>query len=139
MICKSIKWMVKHCYVWNHTVDKMVVMRFLHLNANDDYNNDMGHVDVSDQLCNYYRFNHWLRMFKWWWSIFLWGFGTLMVNAYVYCTKVLMEASVPKKEWLSHYEFRKIVALAWINSEEPSMKARCQQNRWSPKPISEKK
>ena len=35
---------------------------------NDDYNMRMGHVDISDQLRNYYHFDHWMRKTKWWWE-----------------------------------------------------------------------
>ena len=42
----------------------------------------MGHVDVSDQLQNYYRIDHWLQNQKWWWEIYLWGMGVMIINAY---------------------------------------------------------
>jgi hypothetical protein len=44
-------------------------MRFFKLNINDSYNNDMGDVDVSDQLHISDCFDHWLRKRKGWWSI----------------------------------------------------------------------
>ena len=66
-------------------------MKFLRLNINDDYNHDMGHVDMSDQLRNYYRFDHWMRKRKWWWSLFFWAKGVLLVNAYV-CYREFMKA-----------------------------------------------
>jgi hypothetical protein len=72
--------------------------------------------------------DHWQRQFKWWWSIWLWGFGVLLVNAYIFYQKVMEESGVPKKEWLSHYEFRRQIALAWIQVDEPSMKARKKAN-----------
>jgi hypothetical protein len=59
---------------------------------NNDYNIDMGHVDVADQLRGNYRMDHWQRQYKWWWSVWLWGFGVLLVNAYVYYKKVMEEA-----------------------------------------------
>ena len=72
----------------------------------------MGGVDIADQLQNYYHFNHWMRKRKWWWSIFFWAFGVLLVNAYVsYKTYMISKGKWP----MSHYEFRKQIALAWID------------------------
>jgi hypothetical protein len=95
---------------------------------NNDYNVDMGHVDVADQLRGNYRMDHWQRQYKWWWSIWLWGFGVLLVNAYVYYKKVMEESGVPKREWLTHYEFRRAIALAWVKSDEPTIKQRRKVN-----------
>jgi hypothetical protein len=39
----------------------------------DVYNNGMNHVDCAYQLCGTYRFDHWMRTRKWWWSIWMWG------------------------------------------------------------------
>jgi hypothetical protein len=78
----------------------------------------MGHVDVSDQLRNYYRFDHYMRKRKWWWSLAFWGIGVQFVNAYVVYCKVMEESGVPRKDWLSHYDFRKSVALEWINEKQ---------------------
>lgn len=106
----------------------MTPMGFLRLNMNDGYNVDMGHVDVADQLRGNYRMDRWQRQYKWWWSIWLWGFGVLLVNAYVYYKKVMEESGVPKKEWLTQYQFRKAVALAWVQMDEPSIKQRRKTN-----------
>ena len=38
----------------------MEILKFLQLNINDDYNNDMGGFDIADQLRNYYRFDDWM-------------------------------------------------------------------------------
>ena len=43
----------------------------------------MGDVDIVDTLGNQYYFDHWLRNFKWWQPIFLWGMQLLPVNTYV--------------------------------------------------------
>jgi hypothetical protein len=118
MICDSIRWIVKEKSVFNVETGKMETMRFLRLNYINDYNYGMGHVDVSDQLRNNYRFDHWLRNTKWWWSIFYWGLGVILVNAYVVYTTFLKEQGVSEKNILTHYNFRKAVALAWISPEE---------------------
>lgn len=128
MIAECIQWIVKERLVYNVDTGKSEVLRFLRLNVNDDYNNDMGHVDVSDQLRNHYRFDHWLRQYKWWWSVFLWAFGVLLVNAYVCYRKVMEQEGVPPSQWLSHYQFRKAIAVAWVSSDEPSINARRKAN-----------
>lgn len=61
MSAKIIKWVVKERMVFNVDTQEMEGMKFLCLNVNDDYNNGMGDVDVSDQLRNYYRLDHWLH------------------------------------------------------------------------------
>jgi hypothetical protein len=89
-------------------------MSFLRLNINDDYNKDMGDFDVSDQLRNYYGFDHWLQKTKWWWSILFWAEGVMLVNAYILYVKHNTMMGKKKKDLLSHYEFRTQIALAWI-------------------------
>jgi len=83
MACDSVKWIEKSRRVYDKSSKKMVDSKFLRLNINDDYNNGMGDVDIADQLRFCYRFDHWMRKYKWWHSIFWWGFGVQMVNAYV--------------------------------------------------------
>lgn len=121
MMCESIEWVMKERLVYNVDSERMETLRFLRLNINDFYNNNMGHVDVSDQLRNTYRFDHWLRQWKWWWSIWLWSLGVLLVNAYATYQLVMEEAGVPKNKWKSHYTFRKEIAMAWVNSNEPTI------------------
>jgi hypothetical protein len=118
MTCDSVKWIVKEKAVFNKDTGKTEIMRFLRLNYINDYNYGMGHVDVSDQLRNSYRFDHWLRNTKWWWSIFFWALGVNLVNAYVVYTTFLKEQGVSEKNILTHYNFRKAVALSWINPDE---------------------
>jgi Transposase IS4 len=128
MVCESIKWVEKTRPVYDAKERRMVGVKFLRLNVNDDYNQDMGHVDVADQLRGNYRMDHWQRQYKWWWSIWLWGFGVLIVNAYIFYKKVMEESGVPKKDWLSQYEFRKKIALAWIQYDELSIRQRKKNN-----------
>jgi hypothetical protein len=82
---------------------------------NKFYNNLMGHVDVSDQLRNQYWFDHWLPMRKWWWALYFWWLGVSMVNAYVYYVQLGLLAGIDRKNLLSHHDFRKAIALAWID------------------------
>ena len=62
----------------------MVRLDSLRLNINDEYKLSMGVFNVADQLWNQYRFDHWLRKFKWWWTISLWGIHVLMTNGYFF-------------------------------------------------------
>ena len=121
MTCEEISWMKKERRVFNVDTNRMEPMNFLRLNVNDSYNMDMGHVDVSDQLRDVYKFNVWLRNYKWWWSIFQWGMGVLLVNAYVNYKKALIADG---KTPMSHYDFRRTIALSWIDSGEPSIAER---------------
>ena len=86
-------------------------------------NRKMNPVDVADQLRNQYRMDHWLRQKKWWWSIFLWGQGVLLTNAYkVYCC-VMDDNNVPNSQRLSHYDFLHEIAVAWIDIDEVNPRA----------------
>lgn len=89
--------------------------KFLRLNINDDYNNKMNNVDIADQLRNQYRPDRWMRKQKWWWSMFFWGHGTMLVNAFV-SYKRFME--INNREPLSHYEFLQKVVLAKLCREK---------------------
>jgi hypothetical protein len=114
-ICETIKWIQLEKKVYCVETGEVEVMKFLRLNINNDYNHDMGHVDISDQLRNYYRFDHWMRKRKWWWALFFWGMGVSLVNAYV-CYKEVCEQNNVKP--MSHYEWRKSIALAWIDPNQ---------------------
>ena len=41
------------------------------------------------------------------------------------------DAKVPKKNWLSHYEFRRAIAIAWVSKDEISIKERRRMNQRS--------
>ena len=76
MVCESLKWVVKEKDVYNVDTGIKEKMKFLRMAYINDYNNEMGDVDIADQYCNVYRFDHWLQNRKWWWSIF---FGDLVL------------------------------------------------------------
>ena len=124
MIADSIEWITKERTVFDKDDQVVTAMEFLRLNMTDDYNNNMHEVDIADQLRNNYRIDFWLRFYKFWWAIFVWGLGVQMVNAYVVYKDVMEVEGVPKKDWLSHYEFNKAVALAWIDRDEEDLRAR---------------
>ena len=75
----------------------------------------MGGVDITDQLHNYYCIDHWMQKRKWWWCVFFWGVGVLLVNCNVsYKTFIKSKKLKP----ISHYEFHKAIALALIDPEQ---------------------
>jgi hypothetical protein len=118
MSCDSIKWIMKTREVYCVDTKKLETIRFLRLNINDDYNAGMGHVDVSDQLRNYYRMDHWSRKQKWWWAIYMWGMGVMLVNSYVCYKSYHLENGTAKKKILSQFEFRRSIALAWMKPDK---------------------
>ena len=67
--CECVKWVPKKRKVWYRTLDKYVEIVFHRLNIVDDYNVNMNNVDIADQLRGSYRFDHWMRKRKWWWSM----------------------------------------------------------------------
>lgn len=75
----------------------------------------MNSVDVADHMHQNYNFSHWLRNRKWWWALFMWGFGVMLVNSYqLYLTECLYIWCVPVKEIISQCKFRKQICLSWL-------------------------
>ena len=70
MVFQKLKWIVKEKPVFNLDTGRVESLRFLIMNTINGYNNTMVHVDISDQIRNRYRFNHWFRNHKWWWLQF---------------------------------------------------------------------
>ena len=76
----------------------------------------MGNVDLADQLRNHYRYDSsWHRNRKWWWAVWWWGYQVLLTNSYILYYKYhkMMKSS----NAVSHYEYIKMIALAWVNPE----------------------
>ena len=45
---------------------------------------NMNNVDIADQLHGNYRPDgKWMRKMKWWWAIYFWVHGTMIVNAFI--------------------------------------------------------
>ena len=104
---------------YNKVTNQMIEIEFLRTNMQNEYNNWMNDVAISNQLQKVYCFNQWLRNRKWWLAIFMWALGVILVNAYVaYIATNTQIWHKKKKELLSHYQFRKPVALALINSDQ---------------------
>jgi hypothetical protein len=52
---------------------------------------------------------------EWWWALYFWWLGVMMMNAYVFYVKLGLLAGVPRNNLLSHHDFHKAIALAWID------------------------
>ena len=75
----------------------------------------MGDVDLADQLRGTYRLDVGVRNRKWWWSLIFWDFGVMLVNLYVVYCAVQLANGTPTRDWISHHDFRRDIALYWIN------------------------
>ena len=114
--CGELNWVMKEKKVYDAVKKKTVKLPFYRLNVVDFYNNNMGNVDLADQLRNHYRYDtSWHRNRKWWWSIWWWGFQVLLTNSYILYTKY--HKLLDSKQALTHYDFIKEISLAWINKE----------------------
>ena len=115
----SLKWVKKTKKVYDPNTNQMRLIEFLRTTLQDEYNYGMNDVDIADQLRKIYCFNRWLRNRKWWWAIFLWALGVLVVNAYVcYIAANVHSWKKKKRSLYSHYEFRKLICLALLLPEE---------------------
>ena len=102
MKAESIKWEDKSRPVYDRSIGQMSTMEFLRLNINNDHNCVMGGADIADHMRGCYRFDHWLRNYKWWHSILWWIFQVLMVNAYRCYCRYLVDIN---EGHMSHYMF----------------------------------
>ena len=83
----------------------------------NNYNTAMGDVDQADQLRGSYRLDISVRNRKWWWSLMFWGFGVMLVNCYVMYLAVQLSHGTKKSDLISHHDFRRDIALYWINPD----------------------
>ncbi len=117
MSCESIEWVKKERRVWDMERMEMCTMNFLRLNINDEYNTGMNDVDIADQKRNQYRFDIWLRNFKWWWSMWMWGVGLLKVNSFIAYVRFMETNGVPPSGILSHFDYQKSICLAYMDPD----------------------
>ena len=91
---------------------------FLKLKQIDDYNNTMGGVDRAYQFRGAYQTDHWICNRKWWWAIWDWSFGVHLVNTYIMFINQNVQEGQHKKDLLLYHDFRKSIALSWIDPED---------------------
>lgn len=119
MATDKLQWTEVSKAVYNIDSGEVEYLRFLRMNTIHKYNSEMGGVDLADQLRGSYRMDKWVRNRKWWWSILFWGIGVLLTNAYiVYVYANVLHFNTKKKYLLSHHDFRRAIAEAWLNPEE---------------------
>ena len=119
MCTEKVEWSQVKKSVYNRESGEMESMKFLQVNQIHKYNNEMGHVDIADQLRGTYRMDHWVRNRKWWWSIMFWGIGVLLTNAYVmYVSVNTFIYGFNRNQLMSHHDFRRAIAVMWINMKE---------------------
>ena len=111
----KILWIKVTKKIWNTITGKYKEVPFYWLNIVHEYNMKMGRTDLGDQLQGSYRYDHWLRNRKLWWSIFFWTFGMLHTNSYIlFC--IFWEAHGYNTPF-PHYEYRRQCFLAWLQPE----------------------
>jgi len=120
-VCAKIEWVKKWMEVYCAIQRKKVKVHFYRLNLADTYNFKMGRVDIGDQLQHYYRFDHFMRKRKWWWSFWMWSMGMLLTNTYI-VYKRFHEVHKSKQVY-SHYEFVCSVARAWLQPERHNFRS----------------
>lgn len=98
-------------------LQQVVQVPFLRLNLIDFYNNNMGSVDVADQLRTFYRVDHWLRNRMWWWSIYWWGFQNLLTNSFLAYRSFM---NIHGLRSLTHRVFIAAVTLKWLSDDRPT-------------------
>ena len=109
--CEKIQWVKKKRKLWHKEKGATVEVPFFRLNIVDEYNYGMGNVDQADQLRLQYRIHYWIRNRKWWWALFFWIFEGSLTNCFVLYRKYY---ELHERKYLSHYEFIKSIALAWL-------------------------
>ena len=112
---ETLEWTQKKRKVYNPQTQRTFQMPFHRLNIIDFYNHNMGNVDLADQLRNHYRYDSsWHRNRKWWWAIWWWGFQVMLTNSYILYVKY-HKLHKAEKDMVSHYDFIKLTAIAWID------------------------
>ena len=74
----------------------------------------MNDVDISNQLRNQYRIDHWMQKYKCWWTLLFFCYGVMFVNSYVLYKSLLIFRG---RKLSSHYELRYQVVLEILNPE----------------------
>ena len=103
--------------MYNVDTGRVETVEFLRLNTINSYNEEMGNVDVADQLRGSYRCDIGVRNREWWWSLWFWALGVMLVNSYIMYLKLHLIHGRQKKDLISHHDFRRAIAIYWINEE----------------------
>ncbi len=79
---ECVEWTVKERQVWSASIQQKAMMKYLHLNVIEDYNQHMNSTDIANQQRGNYWPDRWMRQRKWWWAFFIRGIGVAGVNEY---------------------------------------------------------
>ena len=102
--------------VYNVDTGEVEYLKFLIINQIDKYNNGMVNVDVADKLRGVYRFEHWVRNRKWWWSMMFWSMVLLLTNSYKFYLQMCKEEDM-KSRYKEKYQLRNVISEYWMNPE----------------------
>ena len=105
--CDKVEWTQKSKKIWRKETQRLVAMKFHHVNIVDEYNSHKKNVDVADQLQGSYRFDLFLRKTKCWLSMFFWCFQIILTNSYILYKKYLLLHNITL---MSHYDFQNAAA-----------------------------
>ena len=68
---------------------------------------------MSDQLRFIYRMQRFQRNQKWWWAEFIWGYETMITNAYVMHRRYCRLKGL--RQTYTHHDFRELIGLAHLD------------------------
>ncbi|UYV84237.1 hypothetical protein LAZ67_X001632 [Cordylochernes scorpioides] len=76
-----------------------------------DYTQNMGGVDIADQLASTYSFLR--KSLKWWRKLFFWGLEVSIINSYILYKENNIKHNIKYK---NHLEFRKEIIMEFIKN-----------------------
>ena len=109
---EQVKWIQKDRQLYDKTQNKKAPPPFYRINIIISYNYNMNNVDIADQLRGSYRWDHWMRKRKWWWSMYFWCIQMLLTNCYVLYKKYMI---LHNKKPLSQYLFKYRICMCWLH------------------------
>ena len=115
-VANQVTWTKKFMNVFCDNLRRKVKVPLYRLSLADEYNNKMGNVDLGYQLRNYYRFYHFIRKRKWWWSFWMWATEVCLTNSYVLYKTYCKVHKIALK--YTHYEWVCQIGKAWLHPGE---------------------
>ena len=80
MADEKLVWNINKKEIYDKANKKKVKLKFYRTELQFFYKNYMNSVDVANQLQNSSNFQYWMRNRKWWWALFMCGFGVMLVK-----------------------------------------------------------
>ena len=98
MVSEELRWVLNERECFNIEMIKVEILKFLRMNYINKFNNEMGGLDISNELRNYHRIYFGLRIRKWRLYIF---FGMLVspsqmhtLSTYVFITCTVLQGNI---------------------------------------------